>query len=177
MTSLAAMIAERIAEEQRARAKLDQFAERLFSSAEALVEQLNAEGVSAECRRGPGEGNHGLELRAKGIPERIVLVPQRGIAHVFDHPGPHGALYAFVVTEGSTVGVAVERFLVSVGEDVHCDGVCAPAQGNDPSATLQRLVDAVWAEGRQFWAPFESMRPDRADPAARRAPRALRRHR
>ncbi|MEX2047900.1 MAG: hypothetical protein WEE03_12110 [Chloroflexota bacterium] len=151
------MIADRIADEERARAQLDRFAGRLFDAAEALARQLKSDGVEMASHRGRGEASSRLELRVAGLPERIVLLAQRAVACVPDHPVPHGALYVFVVTE--TAGVLAERFLVSAEDDVHCDGVCAPAERNEPIATVRRLVEAIWAEGRQFWTPFTAVGP------------------
>jgi hypothetical protein len=64
----------------------------------------------------------------------------------------------FVVSETNGLGVPAERFLVSGSDDAHCDGVCAPA-GRDPIATLRRLLEAIWADGRQYWTPFDSIGP------------------
>jgi hypothetical protein len=156
---LADLIAGRIADEQRARVQLDRFAGRLFDAAEALAGKLRYEGVEVECQRGRGEANSRLALRATGLPERIVLLAQRTVACVPDHPIPHGALYVFVVTEGAELGILAERFLVSAEDDVHCDGVCAPIERTEPIATVVRLVGAIWAEGRQFWTPFAAVGP------------------
>jgi len=152
-------IADRIADERRARAQLDQFTDRLFDATEAFARQLRHEGIQMECQRGRGEARSRLVLRVIGLPERIVLLAQRNVACVPDHPVPHGALYAFVVTGGMEHGVLAERFLVSAEDDVHCDGVCAPAERDEPIATVKRLVEAIWAEGRQFWTPFAAVGP------------------
>jgi len=156
---LADSIANRIADERRARAQLDQFTDRLFDAMEARARQLRHDGVQVECQRGRGEARSRLALRVTGLPERIVLLGQRNVACVPDHPVPHGALYVFVVTEGTELGVLAERFLVSSEDDVHCDGVCAPVQPGEPVATVGRLVEAIWAEGRQFWTPFAAVAP------------------
>jgi hypothetical protein len=155
---LADLIAGRIADEQRARAQLDRFAGRLFDAAETLAGKVRREDVQVECQRGR-EANSRLALRATGLPERIVLLAQRTVACVPDHPIPHGALYVFVVTEGAEFGILAERFLVSAEDDVHCDGVCAPIERTEPIAIVERLIEAIWAEGRQFWTPFAAVGP------------------
>ncbi len=156
---LADSIANRIADERRARAQLERFTDRLFDATEALARQLSQDGVQVECQRGRGEARSRLVLRVTGLIERIVLLAQRNVACLPDHPVPHGALYVFVVTEGTELGVLAERFLVSAEDDVHCDGVCAPAERNEPIATVKRLVEAIWADGRQFWTPFAAVGP------------------
>lgn len=152
-------IAARIADERLAREQLDQFTDRLFDATEALARQLRREGIQMECQRGRGEARSRLVVRVTGLPERIVLMAQRNVACVPDHPVPHGALYVFVVTAGTELGVLAERFLVSAADDVHCDGVCAPAERDEPIATVKRLVETIWAEGRQFWTPFAAVGP------------------
>jgi hypothetical protein len=153
------VIAARAADERLARARLAEFADRLFAAAEALVLELRSGGLPIELRRGGGEGVQRLELGAPGLPERIVLLTHRMVAYVPELREAQGALYVFVVTAGSGVGVPVERFLVSASGALRCDGVCAPAEGNDTRALLMRLADAIWAQGRQLWAPFETVAP------------------
>lgn len=156
---LTAVIARRIADEKLACARLYEFADRLFEAAAALARELEAGGVPIELHRGRGEGALRLELSASGVPERIVLLTQRAVAHLPEHPGAHGALYVFVLSDGSGVAVPVERFLVSASGAVRCDGICAPGAANDPRAVMRRLIDAIWAQGRQFWTPFVAVGP------------------
>lgn len=87
------------------------------------------------------------------------MLTQPSVAFLPDHAIAHGALYVFVVSDATGVGVPAERFLVSASDDVHCDGVCAPAGPGAPIATLRRLVEAIWADGRQYWTPFDSIGP------------------
>jgi NAD(P)-dependent dehydrogenase (short-subunit alcohol dehydrogenase family) len=130
-------IARRIAIERRMVAYLNVFTRDLFDAAEALAD----------------------EVRAREIPERIVLLTQPNVAVLPDHAVAHGALYVFVVSETNGLGVPAERFLVSGSDDVHCDGVCAPAGRDAPIATVRRLLEAIWADGRKYWTPFDSIGP------------------
>jgi hypothetical protein len=152
-------IARRIANERRVLAYLNVFTRGLFDAAEVLAGELRRDGIAVECDRSQSEGNLRLELRARGIPERIVLLTQPSLAFLPDHAIAHGALYVFVVSETNGLGVPAERFLVSGSDDVHCDGVCAPAGRDAPIATLRRLVEAIWADGRQYWTSFDSIVP------------------
>lgn len=156
---LSEAIARRVAEERQACARLSELADRIFDALEALAVQLRADGLPVECRRSEGGGNRRFEMRANGLPSRIVLLTQRGVALLPDHPGAHAALYVFVVTEDAGVGVPVERFLVAADGEIHCDGFCAPAERGQPGAIVSRLIEGIWAGGGQYWAPFDALRP------------------
>lgn len=150
-------LAARVKEENAVRAKLEEFAEQFFSAVEGFVRDLEAAGVKVEARRGEVEDSLRLELEAEDIPDKILFLTQHNVAYVLERPGPHGALYAFVVTEGVGSGMPVERFLVSKSGEVHCEGICAPLEQLDIPSLARRLVDAIWVQGRTFWTPLEAM--------------------
>lgn len=150
-------IAARVAEENAVREKLAEFAESLFTAVEQLVPELERAGVHVSCRRAEVEESLRLEVEEADLHDRILFLTQHTVAYVPEHPGPHGALYAFQIAEGSGMGVPVERFLVSKAGDVHCEGIIAPLEATDVKTLAKRLLGAIWVQGRTFWTPLESM--------------------
>jgi hypothetical protein len=157
LTSLAKAIADRVADEAAARAKLTDFAESLYAAAEGLIPELQAAGLDVEARRVEVEDSQRLELKTESLGERILFMTQHQVAYVLEHPGAHAALYAMLVSDVSGHAVPVERFLVSKSGEVHCEGVCAPLEKLELETIARRLVDAMWVQARTYWTPLESM--------------------
>ncbi len=157
--NLAQAVAARITEENKVREKLAEFAEQFFTAIEGLVPELEAAGLKVTARRAEVEESLRLELEEEDVHDRILFLTQQTVAYVLEHPGPHGALYAFRIAEGSGQGFPVERFLVSKAGDVHCEGICAPLEVADVPVLARRLVEAIWLQDRTFWTPLESMGP------------------
>lgn len=152
-------IAKRVDDENTVRDKLVEFAEAFFRAVEALVPQLESAGLKVTARRAEVEDSLRLELEEEDLHDRILFMTQHNVAYVLEHSGAHGALYAFVISEGSGQAVPVERFLISKDGGVHCEGIVAPLEGVDVDATARRLIEAVWVQGRTYWTPLEVMGP------------------
>ena len=159
LTSLAKAIADRVADENAARDRMMEFAETLYAAVEGIVPELKAAGLDVIARRAEVEESHRLELKHDDLNERILFMTQHQVAYVLEHPGAHAAIYAFLVSDVSGQAVAVERFLVSKGGEVHCEGVCAPLDKLEVTSIARRLVDAMWNQARTYWTPLESMSP------------------
>lgn len=157
--ALGKAIASRVAEETMVRAGLVDFARSFFDAIDALFPEMEAAGLKCTARRSESEGSLRLELEAEGLHDKILLLTQKSVGYVPEHAGAHGALYAYLVSQGSGLGVPVERFLVAKADDVHCEGVCAPLDTLDPGAIARRLIEAVWMRGRAYWTPLEAMGP------------------
>jgi hypothetical protein len=121
------------------------------------VPELKAAGLDVIARRAEVEESHRLELKHDDLNERILFMTQHQVAYVLEHPGAHAAIYAFLVSDVSGQAVAVERFLVSKGGEVHCEGVCAPLDKLEVTSIARRLVDAMWNQARTYWTPLEAM--------------------
>jgi hypothetical protein len=157
LTSMAKSIADRVADENAAREKLDAFAESLYAAVEGIVPELKAAGLDIEARRVEVEDSQRLELKAETLNERVLFMTQHQVAYVLEHPGAHAALYAMLVSDVSGQAVPVERFLVSRNGEVHCEGVCAPLEKLELEAIARRLIDAMWVQARTYWTPLEAM--------------------
>ena len=157
--ALAKAVADRVADENAVRAKLIEFTEEFFSAVEALVPELESSGLRLAARRAEVEESQRLELEEEDLHDRILFMTQHNVAYVLEHAGPHGALYAFVISEGNQQAIPVERFLISKGGDVHCEGICAPLESLEVKFMARRLIEAVWVQGRTYWTPLEIMPP------------------
>ncbi len=156
---LAKTVADRVADENAVRVKLADFTEQFFSAVEGLVGALEAAGLRVATRRGEVEESQRLELEEVDLHDRILFMTQQNVGYVLEHPGAHGALYAWVITEGQPHAVPVERFLISKAGEIHCEGICAPLETTDVRAMARRLIEAVWVQGRSYWTPLEAMPP------------------
>lgn len=156
---LAKSVAGRVADEKAVREKLVEFAEAMFSAVEALVPDLEAAGLHVTTRRAEVEDSLRLEVEEEDLHDRILFMTQHNVAYVLEHAGAHGALYAFVISDGSGQAMPVERFLISKGGDVHCEGIVAPLETVDAAAMARRLLESIWVQGRTYWTPLEAMGP------------------
>lgn len=158
-SALARTIAKRVADENTVRDKLNEFTEAFFQAVEALVPELEAAGLNVTSRRAEVEDSFRLELEEEDLHDKLLFMTQHNVAYVLEHSGAHGALYAFVISEGSGQAVPVERFLISKDGGVHCEGIVAPLEGIDVQAIARRLLEAIWVQGRSYWTPLEVMGP------------------
>lgn len=156
---LAKGIAARVAEENAVRERLAQFAEAFYSAVEALVPELEGAGLKVSTRRAEVEESLRLELTEEDIHDRVLFMTQHAVGYVPEHPGAHGALYVFVISEGTGHGVPVERFLVSRKGEVHCEGMIAPLEETDVETLARRLVGAIWGQRLTIWTPLDQMGP------------------
>lgn len=157
--SLAKAIAARVAEENAVRQKLAQFAEAFYSAIEALIPEFEAAGLKVSARRAQVEESRRLELSEETLHDRVLFMTQHQVAYVPEHPGAHGALFVFVISEGSGQGVPVERFLVNRTGEVHCEGMIAPLEETDVETLARRLIAAIWAQRQTIWQPLEVTGP------------------
>src|SRR5919201_974266 len=134
---MAKSIADRVADENAAREKLDAFAESLYAAVEGIVPELKAAGLDIEARRVEVEDSQRLELKAETLNERVLFMTQHQVAYVLEHPGAHAALYAMLVSDVSGQAVPVEKL--------------------ELEAIARRLIDAMWVQARTYWTPLEAM--------------------
>ncbi len=156
-SSLAKSIAERVADENAARARLAEFAESVFGAIESLVPEFESAGSRVSTRRVEVEESLRLELFEAELHEGVLFMTQHNVAYVLQHPAAHAALYAFIVSDVSGQAVPVERFLISKSGDVHCEGICAPLEAMPPVPLADLAMPRL--KGQRGFRPRTTLLP------------------